>query len=97
MLLQKSKENIIKILDFKAELHFAVGRLTGAGALWPRYLNAANPEPFEVAVQLPTASQRRLAGAALIRLSCRNTESPGKDEAGIVPLHWLSSVNAAPP
>lgn len=96
MLLQKSKENFITILAFKAKLRFAVGRLMGTGSLWPRYLNATYLEPFDVAVQLPTASRRWLPGAALIYQNCRNKERPGKDETGIVPLHWLSSVNPAP-
>lgn len=58
MLLQKSKENIIKILAFKGNLHFAVGRLMGAGALWPRYLNAAYLSPLMLRCHCP----RHLSG-----------------------------------
>lgn len=89
MLLQKSKENIIKIPAFKAESHLAAGHPMGAFALCPLYRNTTYLEPFAAAVLLPVASPRGwLAGAALYTRAAGTRKVQGR-------MKWDSSSSLA--
>lgn len=90
MLLQKSKESIIKIPAFQAELHCAVGRLMEQ-PWWPWSFSATYLDPLMSRWSCPWS---RLLAAAFIYPSCRNEESQGNDGAGTVP--FLLAVKCDP-
>lgn len=92
MLLQKSKEGIIKIPAFQAGFCCAVGRLMEL-ARWPRSFSATYLDPLVSRWSCPWS---KLLAAAFIYPSCRNEESQGKDGAGTVPFCWLWNVTPAP-